>query len=153
MQITVCVYFNCHVSFASSTTPLIEREPRMAGFQGRIQRTIEHCCPRTLDGTPITTSPELSLAFRRLLGRPRTTTTQQRVLTAVGRRRQCGASGFGQWWGISFLPATDCTPTSRKRAALRVPGVGKEHQRSSRLKVPTPPTGYTAGWPGPNEAC
>jgi hypothetical protein len=124
----------------------------MAGFQGRIQGTIEHCCPRTPDRTLITTSPELSLTFRRLLGRLRTTTTQQRILTAVGRRRQCGASGFGQWWGISFLPATACTPTSRKRAALRVPGVGREHPRSSRLKAPTPPTGYTAGWQGPNEA-
>jgi hypothetical protein len=68
----------------------------MAGFQGRIQGTIEHFCPRTPDGTLITTSPELPLTFRRLLGRLRMTTTQQRILTAVGRRRQCGASGFGQ---------------------------------------------------------
>ena len=31
--------------------------------------------------------------------------------------------------------------------------IGREHHRSSCLKVPTPPTGYTSGWPGPNEAC
>ncbi len=118
----LCVF----ISFASSTTtPLIEREPRVAGFQRErvccllvlnlvsstlpcIRRPRPRLgsdpeddraflpadsflvCITHTDGTLITTSPEQSLTSRRPLGRPRT--TQQRILTAVGRRRQCGAS-------------------------------------------------------------